>query len=183
MSVAPTPDRTTSSCPARATDVIREVIRRDDVIELRCREVLVRPCLPAKSTLTSAPPSSTRSCAGCSWSTPGRAVAVVHAAHRAESSAVGRLHEHVVRVDDIRVLRVGVNFVVHARAGADCDRVRALPRLAAVVGAEYAARIGLDVRQTRFEFPPDTVCRCSPDPSGGHGVAGDLVSDRRRPSS
>ena len=100
------------------------------------------------------------------------------AAHRTERLAtVDRLHERdVVVVDDVRVLRVGVDLRVVPRALAEIAvRVDQLPRVAAVVRAKDAAGIGLDVR-------PEPVgvraghgdADVSPEPFRQAGIAGDL---------
>ena len=134
----------------RAADVIRKMVRRDDVVELRGREVLVRPRLPAVDAHLRTAVVGLDHPLIVLWIDPQVVrVAVVHAAHGPERfPAVGRLHErHVVHVHDVRVLRVGVNLGVVPRALAQIAIVvGALPRRAGVVGAEHAARIGLDVR-------------------------------------
>ena len=110
----------------RAADVIRKVRRRDDVIELCGREILVRPGLAAVDADLGAAVVGLDHAIGVLRIDPEIVrVAVAHAPHGAEGlAAVGGLHErHVVVVDDVRVLadRRG-SWCSTTRAAADCGR-------------------------------------------------------------
>ena len=158
----------------RAADVIREVIRRDHVIELRRGEVFVRPRLPAVDAhLRTAVVGLDHALVVLGVDPKVVRVAVVHAtAHGTKRlPAVGRFHErHVVRVDDVGVLRVGVDLGVVPRALPQVAIVvRALPRRTAVIGSKDAARIGFDVgpdairissRHRDADVAPDKFTQC-----------------------